>query len=170
MKKAIAKVRQFVDRASAALPRWLAPRSDRGGAKRRSVLAGLSMTPGHPAAQRSLEDWKRLRKLTTLEVKKLLEDAQPAIAIRKLTRALLEDPHYVPYVDLLQQAVSLKRLRKSSTARKDLWQEVSSEESRSALQLEAFIAYVQELDVLISRAGLSSHAPAVARRDRQSPS
>ena len=136
--------------------------------RRQRVMAGLSLIPGKPPAKRNLDDWRRLRKLIVAEVKSNLADGQPAVAIRKLTRALVEDPLYTPYVDLLRQAVALKRRRRLASAKRDSWADVSLHDQQAALQLESFTAYVQELDALVAKAGLASYAPPVARRDRQS--
>lgn len=134
---------------------------------RPSLLKTLSAIPGRPPAKRSLDEWKRLRKVTTSEVKKNLEEGQPVLAIRKLCRVLVEDGQYPPYLDLLQQAVVMKRRRKGASSKQDPYSDFSEENRKAAIQLDAFVAYVQELDALLSKARFSSFAPPVARRERQ---
>lgn len=127
----------------------------RGGKKasRRSkpvkpaVLQGLGQ-------KRTLAQWKESRRRITAEVKAHLDEQQPVPAIKKLTRALLEDPQHPAYQELLRKAVEQRRLRRLKAGRKDAWAELPVEIRQDALQLEAFTAYVDELEQLFDRAGI----------------
>jgi hypothetical protein len=104
--------------------------------------------------KRSLQEWKDLRKSTAAEVKAHLADEQPVQAIKKLTRALLEDPQHPPYHELLKKAVEQRRQRRLRAGRKDPWADLPRDLRQEALQLEAFTAYVDELEQLFDKAGI----------------
>ncbi|MGB5134615.1 MAG: hypothetical protein WBN89_05510 [Prochlorococcaceae cyanobacterium] len=104
--------------------------------------------------KRSLQEWKELRKSTAAEVKAHLAEEQPVPAIKKLTRALLEDPQHPPYHELLKKAVELRRQRRLRAGRKDPWADLPPKLRQEALQLEAFSAYVEELEQLFDKAGI----------------
>jgi hypothetical protein len=104
--------------------------------------------------QRSLAQWKELRRRTTAEVKAHLAEQQPVPAIKKLTRALLEDPQHPAYQELLRKAVEQRRQRRVKVGRNDPWAELPDQLKQEALQLEAFGAYVDELEQLFDRAGV----------------
>jgi hypothetical protein len=104
--------------------------------------------------KRSLAQWKDLRRRTTAEVKAHLAEQQPAPAIKKLTRALLEDPQHPAYHELLKKAVEQKRQRRIKAGGKDPWAELPKDLKQEALQLEAFSAYVDELEQLFDKAGI----------------
>lgn len=127
----------------------------------RRVLAGeFRILP----SDRTSEDWKRLRKLTSLDVKRSLEAGLPTPAIRRLTRALLEDPAHPLYLDLLRQAVAMKRRRgKGDAGRADSWSECAPDLGQASLQLEAFVAYVQEVEALFAKSAIAAVAPLQGR-------
>jgi len=104
--------------------------------------------------KRSLAQWKELRRRTTAEVKAHLAEQQPVPAIKKLTRALLEDPQHPAYHELLKKAVEQRRQRRIKAGRKDPWAELPKDLKQEALQLEAFSAYVDELEQLFDKAGI----------------
>ena len=137
--------------------RRLVPRRYRS--KRRQFVRSLSLGSDAPACARSNEEWKRLRKRTALEAKKSLEQGSPILAVRRLTRALLEDPACPLYLDLMRQAVALKHRRKAGAERGDRLAAYPAELREATLQLEAFIAYVHEVEGLLSKASLVAHAP-----------
>jgi len=121
--------------------------SRRPKAAKSAVLQGL-------AQKRTLAQWKESRRRITAEVKAHLAEQQPVPAIKKLTRALLEDPQHPAYQELLRKAVEQRRQRRLKAGRKDAWAELPVELRQEALQLEAFTAYVDELEQLFDRAGI----------------
>jgi len=145
-------------------------------------LLGLGRKPrkGKPSARaallpgggqkRTLAQWKELRRRTTAEVKAHLAEQQPVPAIKKLTRALLEDPQHPAYHELLKKAVEQRRQRRIKAGRKDPWAELPKDLKQEALQLEAFSAYVDELEQLFDKAGippLSAPPPPEQRQERK---
>lgn len=127
----------------------------RGGTKtpRRSKPAKPVLLKGL-GQKRTLAQWKESRRRITAEVKAHLVEHQPVPAIKKLTRALLEDPQHPAYQELLRKAVEQRRQRRLKAGRKDAWAELPPELRQEALQLEAFTAYVDELEQLFDRAGI----------------
>jgi hypothetical protein len=128
----------------------------RGGAKpasrpskqaKSAVLKGLGQ-------KRTLAQWKESRRRITAEVKAHLAEQQPLPAIKKLTRALLEDPQHPAYHELLKKAVEQRRQRRLKAGRKDAWAELPREMRQEALQLEAFTVFVDELEQLFDQAGI----------------
>lgn len=120
--------------------------------------------------KRTLAQWKELRRRTTAEVKAHLAEQQPVPAIKKLTRALLEDPHHPAYHELLKKAVEQRRQRRIKAGRKDPWAELPKDLKQEALQLEAFSAYVDELEQLFDKVGippLSAPPPPDERQARK---
>ncbi len=126
-------------------------RSKPAGKRKPSARAALFPGAGQ---QRSLAQWKELRRRTTAEVKAHLAEQQPVPAIKKLTRALLEDPQHPAYHELLKKAVEQKRQRRIKAGGKDPWAELPKDLKQEALQLEAFSAYVDELEQLFDKAGI----------------
>lgn len=124
-------------------------------ARRRALRRLVSLMPEKLASSRSPEDWKRLRKRSLKEARKSIDALQYAPAIRLLSCALVEDPHYEPYNELLQQAAIQKRQRKDNNHRKskDISSETSIELRNASSQLEAFCAYTSELTPLLTKAG-----------------
>ena len=120
----------------------------KGKANARAVLL-----PG-AGQKRTLAQWKELRRRNTAEVKVHLAEQQPVPAIKKLTRALLEDPQHPAYHELLKKAVEQRRQRRIKAGRKDPWAELPKDLKQEALQLEAFSAYVDELEQLFDKAGI----------------
>jgi hypothetical protein len=166
MKMRVGTVRRMlkgVSRVVTAPVSWLRRRQSPA---RQRLMSRLSVIPGPSPAKRGVDEWKRLRKLTVSEVKKNIDEGQPVSAIRKLCRALLEDGQYPPYLDLLRQAAVLRRQRKGVSSKQDPLAGFLGEDRDAAMQLEAFIAYVQEVDTVLSKAGVRSYAPPIAKRDR----
>ena len=121
--------------------------------KRRGRSARFAGLKGF-GEKRSLAQWKELRRRTTAEVKAHLAEEQPVPAIKKLTRALLEDPQHPAYQELLKKAVEQRRQRRIKAGRKDPWAELPKDLKQDALQLEAFTAYVDELEQLFDKLGI----------------
>lgn len=115
--------------------------------------ARATLLPGGDQ-KRTLAQWKELRRRTTAEVKAHLAEQQPVPAIKKLTRALLEDPQHPAYHELLKKAVDQRRQRRIKAGAKDPWAELPKDLKQEALQLEAFSAYVDELEQLFDKAGI----------------
>jgi hypothetical protein len=131
--------------------------------------ARAALLPGG-GQKRTLAQWKELRRRTTAEVKAHLAEQQPVPAIKKLTRALLEDPQHPAYHELLKNAVEQRRQRRIKSGRKDPWAELPKDLKQEALQLEAFSAYVDELEQLFDKAGippLSAPPPPDERQARK---
>ena len=140
----------------------------KGGGKRKPS-ARAALLPGG-GQKRTLAQWKELRRRTTAEVKAHLAEQQPVPAIKKLTRALLEDPQHPAYHELLKKAVEQRRQRRIKAGRKDPWAELPKDLKQEALQLEAFSAYVDELEQLFDKAGippLSAPPPPEERQARK---
>lgn len=114
----------------------------------------LTLLPEGGGRKRSLKEWKKQRRLITDEVKGYLAEEQPIPAIKKLTQALLDDPQHPAYHELLKKAVEQRRQRRLKAGRKDPWADLPSELRKEALQLEAFSAYVDELEQLFDKVGI----------------
>lgn len=126
-------------------------------------------SPRRLSRSRSPEAWQRLRRETVAQVKSQLADEQPLQAIRTVTRALLEDPQHPAYHDLLKKAAAQRRRRRIKSGSKDAWAELPRSLREEALQLEAFSAYVDEVERLFDEAGippLSAPSPRPAGRAR----
>jgi hypothetical protein len=119
--------------------------------------------------KRTLQEWRDLRKSIVAEVKAHLAQHQPVQAIKKLTRALLEDPQHPPYHRLLKRAVEQRRQRSIRAGRKDPWADLPRDLRQEALQLEAFTAYVDELEQLFDKAGLPPLCAPPPPGTRQAP-
>lgn len=140
------------------------------GRRRKSPPSpGALLLPG-AGRKRSLQEWKELRRSTATEVKAHLAAEQPVAAIKKLTRALLEDPQHPAYHELLKKAVEQRRQRRLRAGRRDPWAELPRDLREEALQLEAFTAYVDELEQLFDKAGIPPLCapPPPGRRQTQS--
>jgi hypothetical protein len=137
-------------RLAAPFKRLLGRRRKPGKGK---SAARAALLPGG-GQKRTLAQWKELRRRTTAEVKAHLAEQQPVPAIKKLTRALLEDPQHPAYHELLKKAVEQRRQRRIKAGRKDPWAELPKDLKQEALQLEAFSAYVDELEQLFDKAGI----------------
>ena len=143
------------------LMRWLRP-----GKRQKPLKALLSEGAGE---KRTLAQWRELRRSTTAEVKAFLAEQKPALAIKKLTRALLEDPQHPAYHELLNKAAQQKRQRRLQAGRRDRWADLPKDLKQEAMQLEAFSAYVDELEQLFDQAGippLSAPPPADQRQGK----
>lgn len=138
----------------------------RAAPKQRKPSIRARLLPG-AGRKRTLQEWKEQRRRTAAEVKAHLAAEQPLPAIKKLTRALLEDPQHPPYHDLLKKAVALRRQRRIKAGGKDPWAELPKDLREESLQLEAFSVYVDELEQLFDKAGippLSAPPPPGARQ------
>jgi hypothetical protein len=158
MSKAAAKTkrgRSFWSRLRAPFLR-LGALASKGGSKkaRRRGRSARSAGLRGFGEKRSLAQWKELRRRTIAEVKAHLAEQQPVPAIKKLTRALLEDPQHPAYHELLKKAVEQRRQRRIRAGRKDPWAELPKDLKQDALQLEAFTAYVDELEQLFDKLGV----------------
>ena len=158
MSKAAAKTkrgRSFWSRLRAPFLR-LGALASKGGSQTTKLRGRSSRSAGLRgfAEKRSLAQWKDLRRRTTAEVKAHLAEQQPVPAIKKLTRALLEDPQHAAYHELLKKAVEQRRQRRIKAGRKDPWAELPKDLKQDALQLEAFTAYVDELEQLFDKLGV----------------
>lgn len=150
-KKAAAK-RTVLSRLVSPFKRLLTRvRPGKGKGKAGSGRARLLPAGGQ---KRTLAQWKELRRRTAAEVKAHLAEQQPVPAIKKLTRALLEDPQHPAYHELLKKAVEQRRQRRLKPGQQDPWAELPKDLRQEALQLEAFSAYVNELEQLFDKAGI----------------
>ena len=145
-------------RLVAPFKRLLGRSKAKAGAKAGAKVSGkaaarATLLPGGDQ-KRTLAQWKELRRRTTAEVKAHLAEQQPVPAIKKLTRALLEDPQHPAYHGLLKKAVDQRRQRRIKAGAKDPWAELPKDLKQEALQLEAFSAYVDELEQLFDKAGI----------------
>ena len=145
-------------RLVAPFKRLLGRSKAKAGAKAGAKVSGkaaarATLLPGGDQ-KRTLAQWKELRRRTTAEVKAHLAEQQPVPAIKKLTRALLEDPQHPAYHELLKKAVDQRRQRRIKAGAKDPWAELPKDLKQEALQLEAFSAYVDELEQLFDKAGI----------------
>ena len=145
-------------RLVAPFKRLLGRSKAKAGAKIGAKVSGkaaarATLLPGGDQ-KRTLAQWKELRRRTTAEVKAHLAEQQPVPAIKKLTRALLEDPQHPAYHELLKKAVDQRRQRRIKAGAKDPWAELPKDLKQEALQLEAFSAYVDELEQLFDKAGI----------------
>ena len=166
MASLLSQARKFVAQRTGALASGLGDlvRAPRRRAKRRAAVRPFSLMPNLPPQRRTLDDWKRLRKRTLQIARQSLDDDQPNPAILLLSRGLVEDPHHLPYRDLLQRAATIKRKDKGVGDHRLSWAEASPDLHMAAVQLEAFVAYAHELAKLMSKAGIKSWAPGQPRR------
>jgi len=104
-----------------------------------------------------------VRSATRATVRGHLEAQEPIPAIKKLTLALLEDPEFQPYHDLLGKAVEQRHARRLKPGQPDPWASMPNDLRAEAVKLEAFSVYVKELETLLDEAGVpASTAPASA--------
>jgi hypothetical protein len=121
---------------------------------------------------RTLAEWKQLRRRTTTLVKAHLAEQQPIPAIKKLTLALLEDPQHEPYHELLRQAVEQRHRRRLKPGEQDPWGVMAKDLRAEVVKLEALSAYVDELEHLLDQAGVPSSAalaPGKRRKKSKNP-
>ena len=130
-------------------------------ARRRTLRHVLSLMPEKPPSRRLSEDWKQLRKNTLKEARHSLEVGQPLSTIRLISRALLEDPLYAAYHEMLQQAVARTGHRKPGRQTKDqeTWVGQSAVLRVATLKLEEFVAYAHALNSLMPKSALQTWAP-----------
>ena len=106
------------------------------------------------AAKRTPDQWKNIRSTTRAAVRAQLEANQPIAAIKKLTLALLEDPEFQPYHDLLCKAAELRHTRRLKPGDPDPWASMPKDLLAEAIKIEAFAVYVNELEELLDQAGV----------------
>jgi hypothetical protein len=115
------------------------------------------------AAKRTPDQWKNVRSTTRAAVRAQLEANQPIAAIKKLTLALLEDPEFQPYHDLLCKAAEQRHARRLKPGEQDPWASMPKDLLAEAIKLEAFSVYVNQLEELLDQAGVpKTGAPASA--------
>lgn len=112
-------------------------------------LAGVAAS-----AKRTQAEWKEHRRITRAAVRAHLEANQPIQAIKKLTLALLEDPEFQPYHDLLCKAAEQRHARRLKPGESDPWASMANDLRTETIKLEAFAAYVNELEQLLKQAGV----------------
>jgi len=120
--------------------------------QRKSTLRTALLQGGRQ--RRSIAQWKELRRCTTTEVKALLAEQKPVPAIKKLSRAMVEDPQHPAYHELLRKAVAQRRKLRLKGNINDPWADLPDDLKQESLQLEAFSAYVDELEHLFDKAGI----------------
>lgn len=120
--------------------------------RRKPSLAAQLLLPG-ASKPRSHSQQKQRRRDLSGQAKQLLADGKPAAAIRLLTQALLEDPNHKRYHELLSEAATLRRIRRNKR-KADPLAELHREIRPMAFQLDAFSAYVEELEQLLDKAGV----------------
>ncbi len=123
--------------------------------------AAVSLARLRIRKNRTLAEWKQLRRLTTTLVKAHLAEQQPIPAIKKLTLALLEDPQHEPYHELLRQAVEQRHRRRLKPGEQDPWGVMAKDLRAEVVKLEALSAYVDELELLLDEAGVPTLASPV---------
>lgn len=158
------------------------------GASRRSGIAGRLMkiarrlrllpapTPHqrlailleHPE-RRAPEAWRSWRKTKLSRVQELLVNKKGLIAARELSRALLQDPDFPRFEELMAEAASLKLRRDVKAGQPDPIGEFHEELRAQALQLEGFQLYIAEVEQLLQQAGFPS-GPRVGGGSKGSPS
>ncbi|MEB3266023.1 MAG: hypothetical protein VKN13_05345 [Cyanobacteriota bacterium] len=113
----------------------------------RRLLMGAKPLPA-TAAQ-----WREQRQQTLRQAKLMLAGHKPLKAIQLLTRAQLMDPDHAPYQSLLTKAIELREQRRGGKGRSGLMDQAEGPLRQQVLELEAFIASVEELERLVERAG-----------------
>lgn len=129
--------------------------------RRQPPLATLLLLPD-ATKSRSRSELKKRRLDLVGKAKRLIADGKPAGAIELLTRALLEDPQHSRYHELLSDAATLRRLKRNK-GKGDPLADLHRDIKPLALQLDAFGAYVDELEQLLDKAGI----PAMEDNDAQ---
>jgi len=148
--------RKHAQRSSllARLSNWLRKPGARSKGKANKGKAKPALADVGQAAQRTPEQWKQVRSATRAAVRGHLEAQQPIPAIKKLTLALIEDPEFQPYHDLLGKAVEQRHARRLKPGQPDPWASMPKDLRTEAVKLEAFRVYVQELETLLDEAGI----------------
>ena len=135
---------------------WLRPKPQKEiEHKSESPLAQIGA-----AAKRTPDQWKNIRSTTRAAVRAQLEANQPIAAIKKLTLALLEDPEFQPYHDLLCKAAELRHTRRLKPKDPDPWASMPKDLLAEAIKIEAFAVYVNELEELLDQAGVPKNGAA----------
>jgi hypothetical protein len=120
--------------------------------RRQPSLASLLLLPD-ATKSRTRSELKKRRLSLVGRAKRLIADGKPAAAIQLLTKALLEDPHHARYHELLSDAATLRRLKRNKRSGDPL-ADLHRDIKPLALQLDAFGAYVEELEQLLDKAGI----------------
>lgn len=128
-------------------------------------LAGLLEHP----ERRGPEAWRSWRKTKLTRVQELLANKKGVIAARELSRALLQDPDFPRFEELMAEAASLKLRRDVKAGQPDPIVELPEELRAQALQLEGFQLYIAEVEQLLQQAGFPS-GPRVGGGSKGSPS
>ncbi len=120
--------------------------------RRQPSLAAQLLLPD-ATKSRSRSELKKRRLDLVGRAKRLIADGKPAAAIQLLTKALLEDPQHARYHELLSDAATLRRLKRNKRSGDPL-ADLHRDIKPLALQLDAFGAYVEELEQLLDKAGI----------------
>jgi hypothetical protein len=106
------------------------------------------------ARTRTPEQWKAHRSDTRAAVRAHLEAKKPVPAIKALTLALLEDPEFETYHNLLAKAAEQQHQQQLKPGEADPWASMPKDLRAEVVKLEAFTAYVNELEALLDQAGV----------------
>ncbi|MFQ6539594.1 MULTISPECIES: hypothetical protein [Aphanothece] len=104
-------------------------------------------------AKRTPQEWKAWRKATVERVKQLLASNKGVVAARELSRAMLQDPEFPVFQELMQEAISIKLKRDVKAGQPDPWADLPKDLRAQALQLEGFQLYVEEVEQMLNKAG-----------------
>lgn len=122
----------------------------------------LAVLLEHPE-RRAPEAWRSWRKAKVTRVEELLANRKGVVAARELSRALLQDPDFPRFDELMVEAASLKLRRDAKAGQPDPVAELPEELRAQALQLEGFHLYLAEVDQLLHQAGFPSRPVASSR-------
>ncbi len=115
----------------------------------------LAVLLEHPE-RRAPEVWRSWRKTKLTRVQELLANKKGVVAARELSRALLQDPDFPMFEELMAEATSLKLRRDAKAGQPDPIVEFPEELRAQALQLEGFQLYIAEVEQLLQQAGFPS--------------
>lgn len=128
----------------------------------------LAILLEHPE-RRAPEAWRSWRKAKLTRVQELLANRKGVVAARELSRALLQDPDFPRFDELMAEAASLKLRRDVKAGQPDPIVEFPEELRAQALQLEGFQLYIAEVEQLLQQAGFPS-GPEIGGGSQGSPS
>lgn len=111
------------------------------------------------AARRTPEQWKAHRSYTRAAVRAHLEAREPIPAIQKLTLALLQDPEFETYHNLLAKAAEQRHLELLKPGEDDPWASMHKDLRTEVVKLEAFTLYVNQLEAMLDEAGVPASQP-----------
>lgn len=139
----------------ARLGRWLRGlrwwgRGQTSKARQRRLHQLLLGPVALPATQ---AQWRELRQRNMRQAKVLMGANKPLRAVQLLTRAQMVDPDHAPYNALLIKAIELREQRRGGKGRSGLMDQAQGPLRQQVLELEAFIATVEEIEHLVERAG-----------------